>query len=132
MNASPAPEDSHDHCEHDHSHGQGVFFTIEAIALVAWGAVLTYYVASGKVTPFLTTTGTACSQLVALTFKGSRFENPIFSNNSGIEKLIGMSDPFYITQIFIDSTCCRQIIGCLLVFTIIQRGMRTFIIRIFL
>ena len=57
MNASPAPEDSHDHCDHDHSHGQGVFFTIETFALVVWGAVLTYYVASGKVTPFLTTTG---------------------------------------------------------------------------
>ena len=57
MNASPAPEDSHEHCDHDHSHGQGIFFTIETIALVVWGAVLTYYVASGKVTPFLTTTG---------------------------------------------------------------------------
>lgn len=58
------PGCGHDH-HHDHGHGGGeyveserkFFFGIETIALAAWGGVLLYYVASGKVTSFLTATG---------------------------------------------------------------------------
>ena len=72
---SPTPCD-HNHadgscCGHDHSHGhdhphdhthtsdnqQNFFFSLEALAIAIWGGVLVWYVSTGKVTPFLSTTG---------------------------------------------------------------------------
>ena len=58
----------HDH-KHDHDHNhhhepdnyasaeKSFFFSLEVVVLFVWGGILTYYVASGKVIPFLATTG---------------------------------------------------------------------------
>jgi hypothetical protein len=71
---TPAAACGHDHPDgsacsgHDHAHSHAhdsegnnaekkFFFSLEAIAMALWGVVLVYYVASGKVNPFLSTTG---------------------------------------------------------------------------
>jgi hypothetical protein len=51
-----AHEQSHEH--HDHGDANDKLFTsLESLALAVWGGVLVYYVASGKVIPFLSSVG---------------------------------------------------------------------------
>jgi hypothetical protein len=49
---------SHEHHSHQHDDPNDKFFMVlESLALAVWGGVLVYYVSSGKVIPFLSTTG---------------------------------------------------------------------------
>lgn len=59
MNASDSPSAESSPAEtHEHSgQSQKLFFILEALILIVWGAVLTYYVTTGKVSAFLSTTG---------------------------------------------------------------------------
>lgn len=51
------PDCQHDHAPDASTKEQRFFFSLETLALAVWGGVLVWYVASGRVAPFLSTTG---------------------------------------------------------------------------